>query len=488
MPRGVVAYDANSRSLSVEGRTVALGSVVKTAVEGSRLVLSLPDDRDPLAVECASQNEAESWLSFIQEHRPMSSRMSSIDSLASGTTTPGDLCDLDDDDDDATRSSFSSLATPPRERPRPALLPAYQKPPRVKPIAPVVDDDDGDGDDDPKKPGGSRRHCVADDHSGCTELCDFMFIGGRNVACDKQAMDKRLITHVVNMTRECQNFFEDKSQKNNSSGSGGLGMGLASSSENEKKATANERLFPPLSPGGDHHHHHHRGEDDDHDDAPFADDYSAVRHQQQQQPLHCRRRCEDPEGCEYCYLRCPCTDKADDDMGPYLDSIADFVHAARQSGGRILIHCNSGISRSSAAVLAYLVKFGFDGSGCALIDALRWLRDKRRIASPHPTYMRQLCDFEVALRGGSPSINASTYANNRYEDVDKLDPSLADPRSTAKLLGDRSPVYYPTGASRRFPSSGESNNSPRRPTSTRSSGASSSSKHHTFPKCFQDSS
>ena len=39
----------------------------------------------------------------------------------------------------------------------------------------------------------------------------------------------------------------------------------------------------------------------------------------------------------------------------HLDSIADFIDEGVQYG-RVLVHCYRGISRSSAAVLAYLMK------------------------------------------------------------------------------------------------------------------------------------
>ena len=41
-----------------------------------------------------------------------------------------------------------------------------------------------------------------------------------------------------------------------------------------------------------------------------------------------------------------------------LHRIVDFIDSARVAQGRVLVHCNSGISRSSAAVLAYLVRRG----------------------------------------------------------------------------------------------------------------------------------
>ena len=445
-----LSYNAGEKALWISSgeRKVKLALISRAIVEGKELVLMLKDD-DVVRVECTSKADAEKWLSMLDDElrkelgpkmTSQCSRISSIESLASHV--PSDETDLtlrcslvdEDDDDDAmtNRSSTASLLTPPLSATKaPKLLPNFfqSKQPRVKPIKPI------DAEDLQKPP----SHCCDHHHDlGCTMLTEFLFIGGRAIASDKQAMDQRGITHVVNMTKECDNFFEQQGEPPSST-----------KTTTPKSAT---------SAGKSHHHDathskHHKHYDFSSGNVTITQE-DVERHQRS-------RTCD--ANCLLCYLRCECTDKSDDDMGPFLDVIADFINAARQNGGKVLVHCNSGISRSSAAVLAFVVKYGFDGSGCALIDALRWLRDRRRIASPHPTYMRQLCDFEVQLRGGTPSINSNTYANNRYEDVENLHASLADPRSTANLLGDKarpqdmSPVYD-RRTTHRFPSAGTPSN------------------------------
>lgn len=43
-------------------------------------------------------------------------------------------------------------------------------------------------------------------------------------------------------------------------------------------------------------------------------------------------------------------------LGQYFDKMADFINKNRQSGKNILVHCFAGISRSSSAVLAYMIR------------------------------------------------------------------------------------------------------------------------------------
>eukprot|EP00906_Rhabdomonas_costata_P013026 RCo018727 len=45
---------------------------------------------------------------------------------------------------------------------------------------------------------------------------------------------------------------------------------------------------------------------------------------------------------------------------PGISAIADFIHAKRMQGKVVLVHCDAGITRSPAVVIAYLMKYGLD--------------------------------------------------------------------------------------------------------------------------------
>lgn len=262
---------------------------------------------------------------------------------------------------------------------------------------------------------------------GCTELTPGLYIGGRAIASDRAALALRSITHVLNMAAECANFFEI-----------------------DCSWSMDTRLGAPRSPLDADGDAAYCASDDGNDDG------SSPQHRTSIATSSAHRNPPLADGLVY--MRCACTDQADDDITPHLDALTRFVRDAWSQGGKVLVHCNSGISRSSAAVLACVLRWG-PGSTSArelsLFEAFKWLKERRPIASPHPTYMRQLCDYEVHLRGGNASVNPNTYHNNRYEAPDKLHASIADPWSTAKLLGDMarpqdmSPVYCTRG--RTFP-------------------------------------
>jgi protein-tyrosine phosphatase len=65
---------------------------------------------------------------------------------------------------------------------------------------------------------------------------------------------------------------------------------------------------------------------------------------------------------------------------------AEVIHQARSAGKTVLVHCAAGVSRSSTAVLAYLMLY--DGMGW--FKALEHVQKSRSIVNPHPLLVRSL--------------------------------------------------------------------------------------------------
>jgi len=75
------------------------------------------------------------------------------------------------------------------------------------------------------------------------------------------------------------------------------------------------------------------------------------------------------------------------------DMICDFVESVRESGGKVLIHCRAGISRSATVCIAYLMY----GGRLSLDEAHDYLKHCRPLISPNLNFMRQLAEFEACL-------------------------------------------------------------------------------------------
>lgn len=72
----------------------------------------------------------------------------------------------------------------------------------------------------------------------------------------------------------------------------------------------------------------------------------------------------------------------------FFHEAADFIDEALASGGKVYVHCQMGISRSSTIVLAYLIiKKGWSAQ-----EAMRTVRSRRQII-PNDGFLRQLCQL-----------------------------------------------------------------------------------------------
>lgn len=86
---------------------------------------------------------------------------------------------------------------------------------------------------------------------------------------------------------------------------------------------------------------------------------------------------------------------------PYLMIIFLLSDEARQSGGKVLIHCQAGVSRSATITIAYILKH----TRMTMIDTYKYVKGKRSIISPNFNFMGQLMEYERELNvGNSPRI------------------------------------------------------------------------------------
>ncbi|KAG2365686.1 protein-tyrosine phosphatase-like protein [Suillus spraguei] len=88
----------------------------------------------------------------------------------------------------------------------------------------------------------------------------------------------------------------------------------------------------------------------------------------------------------------------DKDMSSIHTVIAranQVITDARNSGGKVLVHCVAGVSRSPTIIAAYLI------SRCSmsLKDALGLLVRARSVVCPRPGFIAQLKDLEIRVRG-----------------------------------------------------------------------------------------
>jgi dual specificity MAP kinase phosphatase len=92
------------------------------------------------------------------------------------------------------------------------------------------------------------------------------------------------------------------------------------------------------------------------------------------------------------------------DQESHFSAAVESLASVLNSGGRVLVHCYAGVSRSTTAVLAYLVQH----RRMSLKAAYDLCQAARPQACPNPGFMVTLIRHEVAVRGAC-SLSAPQY-------------------------------------------------------------------------------
>lgn len=59
-----------------------------------------------------------------------------------------------------------------------------------------------------------------------------------------------------------------------------------------------------------------------------------------------------------------------------------------------MVHCKMGVSRSASTVIAYAMKeYGWD-----LKQAFKYVKERRAVTKPNPSFMRQLEEYQGILK------------------------------------------------------------------------------------------
>merc|ERR1712046_441179 len=111
-----------------------------------------------------------------------------------------------------------------------------------------------------------------------------------------------------------------------------------------------------------------------------------------------------PEGCERVAMELD--DRCSSRLDAVLDTCFHYIDDALASGLRVLVHCEHGKSRSSACVIAWLMKH----EGMTLASALNHCKQRRREVRPNNGFFKQLRALDVELNGcDSIPLNDAEY-------------------------------------------------------------------------------
>lgn len=82
-------------------------------------------------------------------------------------------------------------------------------------------------------------------------------------------------------------------------------------------------------------------------------------------------------------------------LSAYFDRCADKINDVHMRGGRTLVHCVAGVSRSATICIAYLMKY----HRMSLEQAYYHCKKRRPVVHPNCGFWRQLIDYERRMLG-----------------------------------------------------------------------------------------
>ena len=98
---------------------------------------------------------------------------------------------------------------------------------------------------------------------------------------------------------------------------------------------------------------------------------------------------------DFRYLTLPLRDVRSETIFTTFTDSSEFISNALESGGKVLVHCVCGVSRSATLVAAYLIKEY--GMNCN--QAIDYIHSKRNIVNPNSGFKRQLQRYDAIIHG-----------------------------------------------------------------------------------------
>lgn len=96
----------------------------------------------------------------------------------------------------------------------------------------------------------------------------------------------------------------------------------------------------------------------------------------------------------FVYMNIPARDIENQNMEGYFDECYKFIESGIEKGGKVLVHCAYGVSRSASIVIAYLIK----KNGYTYEEAYEKVKKRRNIIEPNEGFKRQLRLYSRMLR------------------------------------------------------------------------------------------
>ncbi|KAK5904491.1 hypothetical protein CesoFtcFv8_006048 [Champsocephalus esox] len=111
----------------------------------------------------------------------------------------------------------------------------------------------------------------------------------------------------------------------------------------------------------------------------------------------------------------------------YWNETYKFIAKAKKAGAKCLVHCKMGVSRSASTVIAYAMKeYGWD-----LDTAFEFVKEKRAVTKPNPSFMKQLEEYQGILLASKQRHN-KLWRSHSESDLSERPEPMCKPSSLGR--------------------------------------------------------
>ncbi|CAI5455935.1 unnamed protein product [Caenorhabditis angaria] len=103
-------------------------------------------------------------------------------------------------------------------------------------------------------------------------------------------------------------------------------------------------------------------------------------------------------------IEVPVEDTIIQKISNYFETVVQYVDEVKAKGGKTVIYCGAGVSRSATLTIMYLVI----SENLPLDQAYYTVNQARRIISPNVGFWRQMIDYEKQKSGGTSTVELIT--------------------------------------------------------------------------------
>lgn len=128
------------------------------------------------------------------------------------------------------------------------------------------------------------------------------------------------------------------------------------------------------------------------------------------------------------YKCIPVRDTGCEDIAAYFQESIHFIDQVKSQNGKVLVHCQAGVSRSATICIAYLMAT----KRLRMEEAYKYVKSRRRIVSPNFSFMGQLLTFENQIFSSSGS---RFHLSSPGSPLLAVDASTPDPDSLTPSRG-----------------------------------------------------